>query len=121
MYGKDGTDTTVFNYVASGGGGGSSFRGGSYGTGVRLVNFARTGGSGGGGGSAHVDMFSYEGGASEQATYSDASVYGNVGGTGHTTAGIYNAGGGGGAGYNGASSNLGGAGADGQVIVTTYF
>jgi hypothetical protein len=106
MYGKDGTDTTAFSYVASGGGGGSSFRGGpSYGTGTRLVHFARVGGSGGGGSSAHSDMDCEEGGASDQAAYGDATVYGNSGGTGYKPAGPYNGGGGGGAGAVGGNGD----------------
>lgn len=123
MHGSDGGDTTGFNVTASGGGGGSEFSGGSYGTAVFGDTFARVGGCGGGGSSAHSDMSCWQGGASDQQSYSGNFVYGQPGGNGDpasNSSGSYLGGGGGGAGQRGRHYNEGGHGGTG-VSFSSYF
>jgi hypothetical protein len=126
MHGTDGGDTTAFGWTASGGGGGSEFSGGSYGTAVQFDTYARPGGCGGGGSSAHSDMDCQQPGVSDQQSFSGTTTYGTAGGTGSKPANTnsnYLGGGGGGAGQSGRNWNDGtraGGGGNGVDFSATF-
>lgn len=105
--GTNGGNSAFGTLIANGGGGG----------GGNSASGGLAGGSGGGG-----NLYSGAGGASNQPTYTGATVYGNSGGSGQSDYG--SGGGGGGAGSTGGngSSNIGGRGGHGVAfnITGTY-